>query len=157
LTTLQYSKEEGGWGLDNIQGKCKVLLYSRIERAKQRKDSTTHIILKRWNVDRAIAHPPNIMGRKISWSHFHQYVIDMAYIPSLELSETMQDYKQRMGKLLQMMEKNTMANTILRIVSKYHNTPWKIVWRNLQTAGLFNTVRSTWYKVIHDIVPTING
>jgi hypothetical protein len=47
-----------------------------------------------------------------------------------------------------------MASTILRIVSKYPHTSWKIVWRNLQTAGLSDTVRSTWYKVIHDIVPT---
>jgi hypothetical protein len=89
LTTLQCSKEEGGWGLDNIQVKCRLLLYSRIERAKQRKDSTTHILLKIWNVDRATANPPNIMGRDFSWSHFYQYVIDMAYIPSLGLSETM--------------------------------------------------------------------
>jgi hypothetical protein len=58
-----------------------------------------------------------------------------------------------MGKVLQMMDKNTLASTILRIVSKYPNTPWKIVWRNLQTAGLSETVRSTWYKVIHDKVP----
>jgi hypothetical protein len=66
----------------------------------------------------------------------------------------MKDYKQRTGKVFQMMEKNIMASTILRIVSKYPHTPWKIVWGNLQTAGLSDMVRSTWYKVINDIVPT---
>jgi hypothetical protein len=66
----------------------------------------------------------------------------------------MRDYKQRMGQVLQIMEKNVMASTILWIVSKYSNTPWKIVWRNFHTAGLSDTLRSTLYKVIHDIVPT---
>jgi hypothetical protein len=113
LTTLQSNKDEGGWGLDTIQVKCKVLLYSRIERAKQSKDSTTNILSKRRNIDRAIANPPNSMVRELAWSYFSQYVIDMAYIPSIGLPETMRDYKQRMGQVLQIMEKNVMASTIL--------------------------------------------
>jgi hypothetical protein len=70
---------------------------------KQRKDSTTKILSKRWNIDRAIAIPPNSMIRELAWSHFSQYVIDMAYIPSIGLPETMKDYKQPMGKVPQMM------------------------------------------------------
>jgi hypothetical protein len=70
-----------------------VLLYSRIERAKQGKDSTTKILLKLWNIDRVIANPANSMVRELAWSHFSQCVIDMAYIPSIGLSETMKDYK----------------------------------------------------------------
>jgi hypothetical protein len=32
--------------------------------------------------------------------------------------------------------------------------PWTTVWRNLHTSGLADTLISTWYRIVHDIVPT---
>ena len=42
----------------------------------------------------------------------------------------------------------------LRIMTKYPNNNWTRIWQNFHTAWIPDTVRSTWYMVIHDILPT---
>jgi hypothetical protein len=39
-------------------------------------------------------------------------------------------------------------------VTMYSNCDWSRIWRNLHTACIRDTVRSTWYMVLHDILPT---
>jgi hypothetical protein len=42
----------------------------------------------------------------------------------------------------------------LRIVTMYPNYDWSRIWPNLHTACFSDTVHSTWYMVLHDILPT---
>jgi hypothetical protein len=42
----------------------------------------------------------------------------------------------------------------MRIVRKYPELPWTRVWRNLNAAGLPDTIKSTSYAATHDIIPT---
>jgi hypothetical protein len=100
LTTLQRRKAEGGWGLDDVQVKCKMLLYSGMEKAKHRADSTTTLLLKEWNVDATFANPPNKLTKAFVRSHLSRYLIDMAYIPAKGISEAMREYKRRMTPIL---------------------------------------------------------
>ena len=41
-----------------------------------------------------------------------------------------------------------------RIVRKHPENNWKNIWTNLHTTGLTNTLKSTWYIAIHDLIPT---
>jgi hypothetical protein len=159
LTTLQRSKAEGGWGLDDVQVKCKVLLYSGLEKAKHRTDSTTALLLNTWNIDATFANPQPNLAKTFAWSHLSRYILDMAYIPAKGISEMMKEYKRRMSAILHTMEENKLPRPPLRIVRKYTTRPkpWTTVWRNLHTAGLPDTQLSTWYRIIHDIVPTHEG
>jgi hypothetical protein len=86
--------------------------------------------------------------------HFHQYAIDMAYIPIFEANEPMKAIKRRITEVLLPLECNTRSSPALRIVHKHPDVTWKRIWRNLHTAGLTDTVTPEWYAAIHDIIPT---
>ena len=42
----------------------------------------------------------------------------------------------------------------LRIVQKYPGTPWRRTWTNLHAAPVPEMVKSAWFAVFHDTVPT---
>ena len=42
----------------------------------------------------------------------------------------------------------------MRIGTLYPEFGWDIVWTNLPGACVPNTIKTTWYLVIHDIVPS---
>jgi hypothetical protein len=42
----------------------------------------------------------------------------------------------------------------MRIEIKWPDTDWDRVWRNLWMAPITGNKRATWYKIIHDIIPT---
>jgi hypothetical protein len=42
----------------------------------------------------------------------------------------------------------------MRIVTLYPDVRWDIVWTKLHEAWISNTMKTTWYQVIYDIVPT---
>ena len=44
--------------------------------------------------------------------------------------------------------------TEMRIIRKYPDTLWERVWKNLHVAEVPGSVKSTWYRAIHDIFPT---
>jgi len=42
----------------------------------------------------------------------------------------------------------------MRIETLWPGTDWERVWRNLWLAPIPGDKRTTWYKIIHDIIPT---
>jgi hypothetical protein len=46
------------------------------------------------------------------------------------------------------------AGTKMQITRKYPATLWERVWKNLHAAEAPDSVKSTWYQTIHDILPT---
>jgi hypothetical protein len=154
LTTLHRSKAEGGWGLDDVRVKCKVLLFTGIERAKQRSGSSTSALFSTWKVVAPVANPPPNLARVFVWSHLSQYFMDMAYIPPMGITEMVKEYKRRLRATLQIMEENASPRPTPRILRHFPTIPWTTVWRNLHTSGLADTALSTWYRIVHDIVLT---
>jgi hypothetical protein len=45
-------------------------------------------------------------------------------------------------------------STYMRIALKHPCIPWALVGTNLHKACVSETLKSTWYAVIHEIVPT---
>ena len=45
-------------------------------------------------------------------------------------------------------------NKDMRIPGRHPAIPWAQVWTNLHKAWITDQLKSTWYKVIHEIVPT---
>jgi len=43
----------------------------------------------------------------------------------------------------------------MRVTRPWPNADWETVWRNLQEAPASEATKATWYRVIHDIVPTL--
>jgi hypothetical protein len=51
-------------------------------------------------------------------------------------------------------EKAGKHEPVMRIMTLYPDVRWDIVWTNLHEARISNKMKTAWFQVIHDIVPT---
>jgi hypothetical protein len=68
--------------------------------------------------------------------------------------QTIKQFKLRLYGVLRVMTTTLEDATEMRITRKYTATLWERVWKNLHAAEAPDSVMSTWYQAIHDILPT---
>ena len=78
----------------------------------------------------------------------------MAYFAPPGATETIKQFKLRLYGVLRAMTATMEETTEMRIKRKYPATLWERVWKNLHAAEAPDSVKSTWYQAIHDILPT---
>jgi hypothetical protein len=110
--------------------------------------------MRKWKLTCPIAKPPNANGLPSPIPYIHQYALDMAYVTPPGPCKSMKAFKKRFSGVLLMMLTTSNDLSELRIVRKYPALPWQRVWATLHTAGLSDTIKSTWYAAIRDILPT---
>jgi hypothetical protein len=49
---------------------------------------------------------------------------------------------------------NANPPTEKRIFKKFPRTAWNQVWKNLHASPVSDEINSTWYKALHDLIPT---
>ena len=96
VSTLQRPKEQGDWALANRDAKCKRLLYARIWCLSTKDNSITKTLMRKWNLNRPIANPPNAHGLPNGIPYIRQYALDMAYAPPPGPQETIKNFKTRL-------------------------------------------------------------
>ena len=78
----------------------------------------------------------------------------MAYINPPENTESLKTFKKRLYGVLHAMTTVECRPPDLRVTQEHPSIPWEKVWRNLHHASISERLKSTWYIVIHEIVPT---
>jgi hypothetical protein len=78
----------------------------------------------------------------------------MAYCPPLAPDETSKHLKRRIYNALHILTTNASPPTEMRIVKKFPSTAWNQVWKNLHGCPVSDEIKSTWYKALHELVPT---
>ena len=154
VTTLQRPKSAGGWDFPHIEEKCKTLLYNRLQISGTTKGSIQAELLHIWAITSTPRNPPEARRLPMALNHLQQYAIDMAYVTPRSPAETQKLFKRRIYTTLIQLTHNSSIHRDLRIVRKYPDAHWNRVWNNLHSRVLPYPLRSTWYAVIHDIVPT---
>ena len=86
--------------------------------------------------------------------HLRHFVTDIAYVAPLAPHGKSKHFKRRMYNILQMLAKNGSPPTEMRIVRKFPRTAWNQVWKNLHASPVSDEIKSTWYKALHDLIPT---
>jgi hypothetical protein len=76
----------------------------------------------------------------------------MAYVTEPGATETSKLFKHRIYGALREMAANSEGATEMRIKHKYPTTCWEKVWKNLHRVEASDSVISTWYQAIHDII-----
>ena len=153
-STLQKSKEQGGWGLDNVAAKCKTLLLNRMWTQRNKTDTATASWLQTWNLNVSQANPP-VNRKKLQQLEYLQiYAREMAYISPQDHNESAKTFKKRIHKTLPKMERAATGNSEIRIIKQLPQVDWNLVWKNLHTAPISETLKSAWYNIIHDLIPT---
>jgi hypothetical protein len=58
ISTLQRSKQQGGWNLININTKCRALMYYRLTKQRQQDEIFTANWLRKWDLTVVCKNPP---------------------------------------------------------------------------------------------------
>ena len=82
------------------------------------------------------------------------YILDAAYIPNQGKTETFNNYKTRIYTTLQTLCNAASSAQDMRIVKMRPQTNWDLVWKKPNGHSSAQTGVMTWYRVIHDIIPT---
>jgi hypothetical protein len=80
--------------------------------------------------------------------------MDTGYISPQESSESSVAYKRRIYNTMSVLLNTNTEMPEMRIVRLWPNEDWPRIWMNLHEAPVSATVKVTWYKAIHDIIPT---
>jgi hypothetical protein len=78
----------------------------------------------------------------------------MAYAAPRAPDETHTHFKWRMYTVLLWLATNDSPPSGMRIVRKFSLTNWDHVWKNLHAYPATDEIISTWYKAMHDLLPT---
>jgi hypothetical protein len=78
----------------------------------------------------------------------------MAYVTPLGDTETHKEFKLHVYKDLQTLANAERGDQEMRVIQKHPPIPWKRVWTTLHMAWLSERLKSLWYTIIHEIVPT---
>jgi hypothetical protein len=112
--------------------------------------------MRLFRVSEVQRNPPNPNGIPKPLIHLRRYAYDMAYLGAAPPGETPKQLKRRIyDTQIILIRQETVPNQI-RIHKKYPHVCWDRVWRNLHGAPINETLKATWYYIIHDIIPT-NG
>jgi hypothetical protein len=98
--------------------------------------------------------PPNLRGLPHSLQHVTQYAMEQAYVTPRADKVITRHYKQRVYNTMKVLQQNSKDNKEMRIVPTHPGAAWYKIWENLHRVMLPDPVISTWYTVIHDILPT---
>jgi len=82
------------------------------------------------------------------------YSKEMAYINPPRDNEAPKAFIRRIYQTLRMMSLAEKEPRAMRITLIHPTTEWKRVWKNLQDMCAPEYLKPTWYKVIHNIIPT---
>jgi hypothetical protein len=154
ISTLQSRRKGGGWELMDIAAKCRAPLLSRMHIQSARPGAVMAGWLYSWDLNGRTPNPPNATAYPTVMVHMRAYALDMPYATNPRLEEAPKTWCRRVYWVLQTMYITASPPRPLRIMKMYANNNWSRIWLNLHTAWIPDTVRSTWYIVIHDILPT---
>jgi len=80
VSTLQKPKGQGGWGLIDIEAKCRTLLIGRMWAQNLKKSFATTTLLREWNLEGPRPNSPHIGRIPMTLEYLYRYAVDMAYI-----------------------------------------------------------------------------
>ena len=154
ITTLHRQKTQGGWAMLDVAGKCRALLLYRKWILNSRESSVIASWLEHWSLKEPIPNPPNRNTIPNKLTYVTHCALDMAYVTPLGNTETHKKFKRRLYKALLTLAKAERGDQELRVTQKHPTILWTRVRTTLHTAWIPECLKSLWYTVIHDIVPT---
>ena len=154
LSALHRPKQKGGWQLIHLEAKCRALLYCRLQLMCTKVTTPTGRWLLPWGLPYNRANPPARDPRLHRFQYLQTTVIDSAYITPRPLIETARGYRRRVYNTLIILLRDSPSDRPLRVERLWPTVDWTQIWINLWQAPVDQDTTATWYKLIHDILPT---
>lgn len=154
VSTLHKQKHEGGLAMINIREKCRTLFITRITKQCQQKENIT----AKWIRQHAHFVQHNNTPQWVSLpkviEYLRIYFQERAYIGTKRTEEPDNKYKQKVYGALHSAQFHSGVTLPIRVQEKYPRNNWKIIWININKQFLPFSIRTIWYMIVHDIVPT---
>ena len=154
LSTLHRGRDEGGYDLVNIWAKCMAIFIHRTQMHNKSVGSLNAAWLATWDITTHAANPPFRGKIPASLEYIREYVIQSAYVRNRKDSESEKTYKKYLYTTMKDLCNAGTMHREMRIMKIWPHAEWETIWGNLQATPVSDTVKSTWYRVIHDIIPT---
>jgi hypothetical protein len=154
ITTLYKKRSEGVLGVIHIQAKCDALYINRLQQQRHASNSTTARWITQYNDQLQTDNPSNWVNIPLTIEYLRSYFQEQAYIREIQIYDS---NRQRLRKLyeIQFQKHCARASSLgTRIQSKHPHVKWPIVWRNINLKVLPHYIKTIWYVIIHDILPT---
>jgi hypothetical protein len=119
-----------------------------------RERSVTVAWVHKWKLTGTLANQPHRNRIPTKMAYIRYYAIDMAYVTPPSNTESLKTFKKRLYGVIQKMALAGSETKDMLIPGSHPAIPWAQVWTNLHKAWVTVQLKSTWYKVIHEIVPT---
>jgi hypothetical protein len=97
--------------------------------------------------------PPQIQRIPKGIQYMRQNVADRAYITQQGSLESW-EYKRRIYATMVVLPRDAPDPPELRIQRMWPSATWSRIWHNLHDAPVKGDTTTTWYRAIHDIIPT---
>jgi len=153
ISTLQ-RKKDGGLELCDVEAKSRALLISRMWTQGKLTGTFPAEWQEYWNLEAYKANPPQISRIPKTLEYLRIYAQEMAYINPPRDNESPKAFRQRIYQTLRTMSLAEKEPRAMRITQIHPTTEWTKIWDNLQCMWAPESIKSTWYKVIHDILST---
>ena len=134
LSTLQRSKDDGGWDMIHLKAKCIALLLHRTRIQSQNPEIVTAAWLEKWSIIERSPNPPHRGEIPATIDYLRRIYMESAYAPPYDKTVTNRVYKRRLYTTVHAMIKAEAGSQELRISRLKPNTHWGAVCRNLHDA-----------------------
>jgi hypothetical protein len=78
----------------------------------------------------------------------------MAYVAPVGYLENGKEFKKREMRGMRMMAEKARGPPQMRITDKHPAIQWANVWTNIHHPAMSDSIKSAWYVVMHEILPT---
>ena len=98
--------------------------------------------------------PPQWVPLPKEIEYLRIYFQELAYIGPKKAEDKDDTYKQNVYKTLYSAKFHINVTLPIRVQEKHPHSNWTTIWKNINKLFLPTITRTTWYMVVHDIVPT---
>jgi hypothetical protein len=123
LSALQ-KKKKGGWGLTDVETKCRALLLYRTWMQSRRDGEITAEWLRYWNLQTERGNPPHIEGIPRRLEYLRIYAMEKAYVEPPRQGKAPRTFRARVYETLRRIKLEANPPRNVRITMTYPTTDW---------------------------------
>ena len=153
-STLHRKKHEGGLDMINIKAKCCTLYITRIMKQSQQRGNITGTWIKHHAQYAQKQNPPQWAPLPKEIEYLRSYYQELAYVNPKQVEDKDDEYKKTVYQTLYSARFHISITLPIRVQEKHQHSNWTSIWTNIHKRFLPTTIRTIWYIVVHDILPT---
>jgi hypothetical protein len=120
----------------------------------QRPGTLSAAWMRKWNLKVQSTNPPFVGRIPGALDYLRRLEIDSAYMTLQGHMESQRAYKRRLCTTIHNMMIEATGNQQMSIARLWPQANWKVAWKNPHDTPVTASSRTTWFKVIHDMIPT---